>query len=369
MKKPSIKDIAKEAGVTISTVSHVLNSSKFVTEATTEKVIAAVEKLGYRPNRIARSLRTKNTEAVGVIVPDILNPFYAYIIQEMERVAREREYTLMLGCTFYKPEEEMVQIDAMLDHFLDGIIFFGGYDFPEHIKYVQKQHLPAVSVDREVKDPDIPAVLVDNVSAMQMAVDHLVEAGHREIGFVSFSYENQTTVRRRYEGYLQGLEKHEIRYNPDFVILDERLRLQETAGTYDIAKKYFQDRPVPTSFVTISDVFSFGLIRALKELGYRVPEDVSVTGFLDNPAAQYMEPGLTTVVQPTEKMGNVAMNLLLDLIEKKKLQQTRVVLEAELSVRDSVAPPQTAAPPKKAARPESVHAAGRRETKPKTEAL
>ncbi len=357
MKKPSIKDIAKEAGVTISTVSHVLNHSKFVTSATTDKVLTAVEKLGYRPNRIARSLRTKNTEAVGIIVPDILNPFYAYVIQEMERVARERGYTLMLGCTFYKPEEEMVQIDVMLDHFLDGIIFFGGYDFPEHIKYVQKQRLPAVSVDREVSDPEIPAVLVDNVSAMRMAVDHLVEAGHREIGFVSFSYEKQTVVRRRYEGYLQGLEQNGIRHNPEYVIIDDRLRLHETAGTYDIAKKYFQKRKVPTAFVTISDVFSFGLIRALKELGYWVPEDVSVTGFLDNPAGQYMEPGLTTVVQPTEKMGNAAMNLLLDLIEKKEPAETKVFLQAELSVRDSVAPPKIGAPPKQG------------ETKPKAEVL
>lgn len=341
-KKVSIKDIAKEAGVTISTVSHVLNGSKHVTPPTAEKVRKAVKKLGYRPNRIARSLRTQSTEAVGVIVPDIKNPFYAIIIQEMERVARQRGYTLILGCTFYDLDEEKRQMQVLMDQFVDGLIFFGGYDCVEHLRYARERNIPVVSVDREIDDPEIPAVLTDNVTATEEVVNYLVSCGHREIGYVSFSFERQTVPRRRYEGFRSGLEKNGLTYNPDFVIIDDSTKLQEAAGTYKIVKERFSGGVIPTAFVTISDLFAYGLIRALQELGYRVPEDVSVTGFCDNRIGDFFMPRLTTIVQPMEKMGASGMNMLLDMIERNERIDSRIFFQAELWERDSVAPPRTA---------------------------
>ena len=338
-KKPSIKDIAKEAGVTISTVSHVLNESKFVTPPTAEKVRNAVEKLGYRPNRIARSLRTQSTEAVGVIVPDLKNPFYAIIIQEMERVARNRGYTLILGCTFFDLEEEKRQMQVLIDQFADGLIFFGGYDCVENLRYVRDRSIPVVAVDREVEDLSIPSVLTDNVSASAMAVDHLVAAGHREIGYITFSYDRQTVVLRRLEGFRKGLERNGLRYKPEYVLVDDTTKLRETIGTYEAAKRYFTENPIPTAFVTLSDNFAYGLIRALEELGYSVPGDVSVIGFCDNKIGEIYRPRLTTIVQNMEQMGSGSMNMLLDLIEKKRKVDTRLVLQAELLERDSVAPP------------------------------
>ncbi len=341
-KKVSIKDIAKEAGVTISTVSHVLNDSKHVTPPTAEKVRQAVDKLGYRPNRIARSLRTHSTEVVGVIVPDIKNPFYAIIIQEMERVARERGFTLILGCTFYDLEEEKRQMQVLMDQFIDGLIFFGGYDCEEHLQYARERDIPVVSVDREIGDPTIPAVLVDNVSATAAVVDYLASLGHREIGYVSFSFEHQTVPRRRYEGFRSGLERNGLLYNPDFVIIDDSTKLEETAGTYKLVKERFSGGVMPTAFVTISDLFAYGLIRGLHELGYRVPEDVSVTGFCDNRIGDFFAPRLTTIVQPMEKMGAAGMHMLLDMIEKNERLETRIFFQAELMERDSVAPPRAA---------------------------
>ncbi len=338
-KKTSIKDIAKEAGVTISTVSHVLNGSKHVTPPTAEKVRKAVKKLGYRPNRIARSLRTQSTEAIGVIVPDIKNPFYAIIIQEMERVARQRGYTLILGCTFYNLEEEKQQMQVLMDQFIDGLIFFGGYDCVEHLQYVRERNVPVVSVDREIDDPSIPAVLVDNIRATEQVVDHLAAMGHREIGYISFSYEYQTVVRHRYEGFRKGLEKHGLEYNPDYMIIDDATKLQETSGTYEIAKKWFAEKPLPTAFVTMSDLFAYGLISALRDLGYTVPRDVSVTGFCDNRMGDFFEPKVTTIMQPMEKMGRSSMNMLLDMVEQREPLETRLFFQAELLERDSVAPP------------------------------
>lgn len=339
IKTPSIKDIAKEAGVTISTVSHVLNDSKNVTQPTAEKVRKAVKKLGYRPNKIARSLRTRSTEAIGVIVPDIKNPFYAIIIQEMERVARQRGFTLILGCTFYDLKEEEHQMQVFMDQFVDGLIFFGGYDCAEHVKYAQERNVPVVVVDREVEGPGIPSVLVDNILATEKAVDYLASQGHRRIGYVTFSLDNQTVVRRRYEGFRKGLEKNGLLYNPDFVIIDDSTKLKETAGTYEVAKKWFSEKPLPTAFITLSDLFAYGLIKALKELGYVVPRDISVIGFCDNRIGDFFEPNLTTIVQPMEQMGATCMNMLLDMVEKNERYDTKLFFQAELLKRDSVAPP------------------------------
>ncbi|MFP4564065.1 MAG: LacI family DNA-binding transcriptional regulator [Spirochaetia bacterium] len=338
-KKPSIKDIANEAGVTISTVSHVLNKSKFVTPTTAKKVRSVVEKLGYRPNKIARSLRTQSTEAVGVIVPDLKNPFYAIIIQEMERVARQRGYTLILGCTFFDLDEEKHQMQILIDQFADGLIFFGGYDCVENLQFVRDLDIPIVAVDREVEDTSIPSVLTDNVSACAMAVDHLASVGHREIGYVTFSYDRHTVVRRRLEGFKLGLERNGLDYNPKYVLIDDSTKLRETVGTYETAMDYFSDKPLPSAFVTLSDNFAYGLIRALEELGYAVPEDVSVIGFCDNKIGDIYKPRLTTVVQNMELMGEKGMSMLIDLIEEKRHVDTRVVLQAELLKRDSVLPP------------------------------
>ena len=338
-KNPSIRDIAREAGVTISTVSNVLNQSKFVTKATSEKVLQAVRKLDYHPNKIARSLRTRTSETIGVIVPDIKNPFYAIIIQEMERMARQRGYTLLLGCTFFDDREEEYQMRILMNQFVDGLVFFGGYDSPENLLYAQERDIPFLVLDREIEDTAFPAVLVDNVTATAEAVDHLVAAGHREIGFVTFGYERQTVVRRRFEGYKRGLQRNNIPYNPDFVVIDEALKLRETAGTYQAVLSEFAQKPLPTAFITLSDVFAYGLIGGLEELGYKVPQDISVIGFCDNRIGEFIKPKLTTIVQPMEKMGSTAMSILLDLIEGKKIEEPRVVYRTELLSRDTVAPP------------------------------
>ena len=143
-KKSSIKDIANASGVSISTVSHVINKSKFVSEATTSKVLSAVKKLDYRPNIIARSLRTKKTRTIGVLLPDISQPFFAQVVRGMEQVATERKYTLVLGCTFYDLEEEKKQINSLLDQSIDGLIFFCGYDSYDHIKDAYDNQVPVV---------------------------------------------------------------------------------------------------------------------------------------------------------------------------------------------------------------------------------
>jgi len=339
IKKTSIKDIAQEASVSISTVSHVINKTKYVTDKTKERVNKAIKKLNYRPNIIARGLRTKSTRTIGVLLPDISQPFFAQVVKGIEEAARIRNYTLILGCTFYDIDEEERQMNSMIDQSIDGIIFFCGYDTYEHIKKLYDSNIPVVVLDRELSDKEIPSVLIDNVLAMEKAVQYLYDIGHREIGYITFPYENQTTIRRRYEGYCNALRKNRLPYNPDFVIIDDQLRLDELKGTYVAIKKKIEEQKIPTAIITLADFLALGAMKALKEIGYRIPEDISVMGFNNEIICAFSDPTLTTVKQPKKLMGETAANLLLDIVEGKKIISKRIILDTTVIKRDSTAPP------------------------------
>jgi len=336
IKAPSIKDVASEAGVSISTVSSVINQNKFVSEEREARVREAIDKLKYRPNIIARGLRTKSTNAVGVILPDIAQPYFAQVIRGMEESARTRGYTLILGCSFYDIEEEERQINILMNQFVDGIIFFCGFDSHDHIRQVYDSGIPVVVTDREIGNTLIPSVLIDNAGSMESAVDYLVELGHKDIGYLTFSFDNQTTARKRYEGYLSGLKKNNLEYRPDRVIIDDSIRLNEFAGSYDTVKNKLAGKDLPTAFVTLADYLAIGLIKGLKEMGYKIPEDISVMGFNNEVVSQFSEPPLTSVKQPKKLMGKRAMDLLLDMVEGKEVEEKNIILPTEIIERESV---------------------------------
>ncbi len=339
IKKASIKDIARQSGVAISTVSHVINSTKFVADVTREKVMKAINELNYRPNLIARGLRTKSTRTIGILLPDISQPFFAQVLKGIEAVARLRNYTLIMGCTFYDIEDEKRQLNSMLDQNTDGIIFFCGYDMYEHIKKVHDSNVPVVVLDREIKQKDIPSVLIDNAKAMESAVQYLYDLGHRKIGFITFPFENQTTIRKRYEGYCAALKKNGIKYDPDIVIIDDQMRLAELKGTYEVLLQKIKQKIIPTAIITLSDFLALGAIKALKEEGFNVPGDISVVGFNDEVICAFSDPPLTTVKQPKKLMGETAANLLIDIIEKKEIVNKNIILDTEIIVRGTTAPP------------------------------
>ncbi len=338
-KKTSIKDIAREADVSISTVSHVINKSKYVSEETQEKVRKAIKKLDYRPNIIARSLRTRKTKTIGVMLPDIAQPFFAQVVRGMEQAAKIRNYTLVLGCTFYDLEEEKKQINSLIDQSIDGLVFFCGYDSYDHIKEVHENHVPVVVVDRELSDKSIPSVLIDNKLAMQSAVEYLIGNGHSEIGYITFPFGNQTTIKRRYQGYLNALKKNNLKINKDYIVIDDSMRLNELQATYEIMKTKIANNMLPTAFAVLADFLAIGLIKALKELNFHVPENISVIGFNNESICEFSDPPLTTVKQPKKLMGSTAVNLLLDIIEGKEVVNKNIFLPTEIIVRKTVAPP------------------------------
>jgi len=333
---PSIKDIANEAGVAISTVSNVINETRFVSEETKEKVLKAIKKLNYRPNIIARGLRTKSTRAIGLILPDISSSFFSQVVFGIEEIARQRNYTVILGCTNFDYNEEEKITNKLLDSFIDGLIFFSGYDNYELIKKIYDKNVPVVVIDKDLGDKDIPTVVIDNALAVENCVDYLCRFNHRKICYVSFTGDYQTTVKQRYEGYLRGLKKNNIDFDPDFVLMSKEMRLHETTATYQIVRDFLRNDKLPTAFLTVADVFAYGILRALHDEGFKVPEDISVMGFDNILFSQFTTPLLTTLKQPKKLMGNMAMNLLLDIIEGKEIKEKTIILPTSIVERESV---------------------------------
>ncbi len=333
----SIKDVAKKAGVSISTVSNALNNSRYVKKETKEKIFEVASDLNYTPNIIARGLKTRSTRTVAVIVPDISNQFFAQVIKGIEEIAKQRRYNVLLTCSYYDVLEEKRSIEVLKQQFVDGFLFISGYNSFEHIKSLNNDRVPVVVVDRELEDKNVPSVLIDNFEAMRKAVNFLYELGHKRIGYISYTYDNQTTVKNRYRGYCKGLEENGIDYDPDMVIISETLRLNELEGSREVVKKIIDRKKIPGVILNASDFIAVGVIRALKELNIEIPEEISVMGFDNILMSLYTDPLLTTVKQPKKQMGATAINLLLDIIEGKSIENKNIMLPTEIIDRKSIA--------------------------------
>jgi LacI family transcriptional regulator len=333
----SIKDVAKETGVSIATVSNALNNSRYVKEETKKRINEIAKRLNYTPNIIARGLKTKSTKTVAIIVPDIANQFFAQVIRGAEEVAKLRKYNVLLTCTYYDVLEEKTSVETLKKQFIDGIIFISGDNSFNNIKELNDNNFPVVVVDRELENMKIPSVLVDNFYAMKKVVNYLYDLGHRKIGYISYTYNNQTTVRKRFEGYCDGLKENKLDYDPDMVVISETLRLNELEGSREIVRNILKSKSIPSVIMTASDFIAVGVIRALTEAKVKIPEGMSVVGYDNILMSLYTNPLLTTVKQPKKKMGATAMNLLLDIIEGKKVKSRNAILPTKLIKRQSVA--------------------------------
>jgi LacI family transcriptional regulator len=335
----SIKDVAKEAGVSISTVSNALNNSRYVKEETKKRINEIAERLKYAPNIIARGLKTKSTNTVAVIVPDISNQFFAQVIRGVEEVARLRKYNVLLVCTYYDVLEEKKSIEILRKQFVDGFVFISGYNSFDHIKALNDDKVPVVVADRELGDIKVPSVLIDNFGAMRETVNYLHGLGHKRIGYISYTYDDQTTVEKRFKGYCEGLKDNKLVFDPDIVVISEALRLNELQGSREAVKKILNCKNIPSVIMNASDFIAVGVIETLKDLKIKIPEEISVVGFDNILISQYTDPLLTTIKQPKRQMGITAINLLLDIIGGKRVKEKNVVLPTELIVRGSVAKP------------------------------
>ena len=325
----NISDVALKANVSIATVSRVVNeSSHKVNPATRQKVLAAIRELDYRPNALAKGLLMKKTMTIGIIIPDISNPYYAEIVRGIQDTADGAGYAVMLHNTARKQERIVRYIYVLREKSVDGVIFSGGTITGTATLSVLKELTERVVVVGR-HGVDFPAVMVDNTGGASQAVQHLLDLGHRSIGCIA-GPEGSTTAEDRLTGYRDALARNGIPFDPRLI----RRGPWGPQSGHRLAAALLAGEPRPTALLCANDQMAFGAIKAAREAGFSVPRKISIVGFDNIPAGSYFDPPLTTVEIPMYDIGVAAMRMLIGLLSGERFEKLRL-FNTKLLVRGS----------------------------------
>lgn len=328
----SLQEVAQRAKVSIATVSRVLNKSDKVVPETRAIVEQALRELGYRPSRVARRLRMKDGRAhlVGLIIPDIQNPFYAEIARGVEDAAYAAEYALLLCNSDENPEKERFYLDVMLSESVDGIVLPPFDDTDAAVIEMAATGMPVVCVDRSMAKLKTDLVEVDNHRGAFEAVSHLLEKGHKHIGLIE-GRSQVSTSRERRRGYLDALAERGITVRKELMRAGD---FKQESGRI-LANELLALRKPPTALFVCNNLMTVGALATIHQRGLRVPQDVAIVGFDDLPWAEALDPPLTVVRQPAYEVGRQAMELLLKRIMDPDRAPVTVRLLPELVTRSS----------------------------------
>ncbi|CAH2714155.1 Catabolite control protein A [Neobacillus rhizosphaerae] len=329
--KPTIEDVARLAKVSIATVSRVINNQGGVRKATEERIVNAINELGYIRSAVARSMKRKETHTIGIIVPDIKNPFFPLVVSGIEQKAREKGYYTILSSTNESPmvEEEIVKI--FIERGVDGVIITTANEAGDHIKLLHDQGIPIVAVDRAIKNFEVDTVLVDNVNGSYQAVQHLILQGHKKIAIIC-GPQNTTPGHERFLGYKKALEEYNIPFDESMVIQGD---FMEGSG-YHAAQELFDLETRPTAIFSSNNLMTIGCVKALIDLDWKLGEEVSFIGFDDVEIATFIKPKLSVVSRPMNTLGEIAVQLLYERMNvKENLPKRQYLLSPELKIRES----------------------------------
>jgi DNA-binding LacI/PurR family transcriptional regulator len=329
----TIRDVAEYAGVGVGTVSRVLNENPSVSDTTRQKVLAAIESLDYTPNPIARRLSLRKTLAIAVVVPFFTRPAFTERLRGVEYALADSEYDLILFNVETTAKRDAYFQDVPRRERFDGLLIVSLSPRNGEVKHLLQAAVPTVLLD--ARHPDLSRVVIDDVAGGRLATQHLIDMGHRKIGFVGDELENPfnfISSRDRYEGYRQALAEASITFQ-DYHRQGEHGR--EPAR--QMASDLLATSDPPTAIVAASDTQAFGALEAARDAGLKVPGDLSVIGYDDIEIAEYL--GLTTIRQPLFALGVEGVELLLDSIANPPPAPRRVLLPVELVVRGTTAPP------------------------------
>jgi LacI family transcriptional regulator len=323
----NIHDVAKKSGLSVVTVSRVLNNSPSVREGNRQKVLSAMEELNYSPNSAARSLVRGKTGVIGMSITNFNDSFYDRVIRVVNRKLAEQGYFLALSIA--ENEEEGVNFLFQKDR-VDGIILLSPLEEKEYVEELKRRNIPFVLLDNQFRHEDVPSVVVDNYLGGYEATRHLIGLGHTKIAYIG-GPSVFLSVAERKRGYLQALDEAGLApFGTDscgFTV----------SGGYEVAKRWAREDKLPTAFFCGDDFIALGLVQALREEGIRVPHDISVVGFDDQQFVGEFYPRLTTVRQPEAQMGSIGVDLLMKLINGEVLPPAETKLAPQLLVRESTA--------------------------------
>ncbi|EGQ9169027.1 substrate-binding domain-containing protein [Vibrio cholerae] len=328
----TMKDIARLAGVSTSTVSHVINKSRFVSDEIAERVNNAAQQLNYAPSALARSLKMNRTKTIGMLVTTSTNPFFGEVVKGVERSCYHQGYNLILCNTEGDNQRMKASINTLLQKRVDGLL-------------LMCSTLEGERLDVFDRYPDIPIVVMDwgpilfasdkiqdnSLQGGYMAAKHLIECGHKEIGCITGPLIRHQ-AQMRYEGYKRALAEAGIAINPDWIVESDF----ECEGGYQAFEKLYQRGKLPSALFVSNDMMAMGVIQAANQRGLRIPDDLSLIGYDDVHIAKFMTPALTTIHQPKYRLGKAAIDTLLYRLENPDTTAQVVQLEPTLVVRNSV---------------------------------
>ncbi len=326
----SIKDVAEAAGVSTATVSRVLSNGLHVRPEVRERVMATVERLGYRPNLVARSLRSQQSSTIGLIVSDISNPFFTAISRAVEDTGYEQGFSVLLCNTDENPEKEAIYLNLMRDTAVAGAIMsptrqtianFADSNLP----------FPIVVVDRSISNGDVDAVLLDNVDAAYRLITHLIEQGYRRIAALC---SEMSTGLERQIGYERALRAHGFAPKTEYM---KYVPPKVEAG-YVAALKMLDLAEPPDALFTVNSLLAEGALQAIRERNLTIPDDIALVTFDETSWASLVQPAITLIAQPTYEIGKTAAELLLQRIADPSRPTRQVILKGQLLVRGSSAP-------------------------------
>ncbi len=332
--KATIRDVAKAAGVSPSTVSRVLTKSAYVAEEKQEKVLEAIEKLNFQPNVVARSLRLKTSRIIGLLIPDITNPFFPEIAKGIEDAAHKNGYNIMLCNTENDVKKEMNYVELLKGRQADGLIIAKAGEELDHLKDTIRSGIPISFIDRPVNLDEADQIVSNNHLGMKIAVEKLYATGHRKIGLVA-GPKHLRVADERFQGFRAGMLAQNLAINEKWIFHE----VFSVSGGRSAGLKLLEMPAHPTAMICSSDVLAIGFIDSLFEAGFSVPEYMSVIGFDDINFTKYLKPKLTTIRQAKYEMGAKALELLLKRIKSKEESPEKIVLDVALEDRETVAKP------------------------------
>jgi LacI family transcriptional regulator len=332
----TIRDVAERAGVSVATVSHVINGTRKVASETAERVQRAMEELDYQPNAVAQSLRTRVTHAIGVVVSDITNPFFATLVRGAEDAAREHGYSLLICNTSETLENERIYLRLLAQRRVDGLLLAPTGKNDELIHRLLRHGMHVVVIDRKLENVSAPGVFSENEEGAYKATAYLLEQGHRRIGII-LGLPDVSAINERFQGYQRALADHGLEEGPGLIAYGR----SQVAGGKEACLALLRQESPPTAVFATNNLMTVGVMLAIRELGLSCPEDVSVVGFDDFDWMEIFDPPLTTVTQQPYRIGYEGVELLLGGVNGcpslSPAQEIRIGVE--LRIRGSVASP------------------------------
>lgn len=328
----TIKDVAKHAGVSTSTVSHVLNKTRFVSDDISARVKVAVDELRYAPSALARSLKLNSTKTFGMLVTTSTNPFFAEVLKGVERRCYEQGYNLILCNTDGDIERMHANLDTLLQKRVDGLLLMcsevesQGFD-------LFSRHKPVPTVVMDWGPTHFPCDKIQDNSHRggYIATRHLIDKGHKKIGCIT-GVLDKLTAEQRYLGFTQAMEEADLAINPNWIVAGDF----ECEGGEKAFEQMYSKGALPTALFVCNDMMALSVINAASKKGISVPQDLSIVGYDDIKLAKYITPSLTTIHQPKYRLGQQAVDTLLDQIQTKRQTNQVIQLEPALVERDSV---------------------------------